>query len=169
MNTGIQRSSATPYGAATTTTPAGKVHPGKEKFRKDITKIMVAHNIPYVAQASPHNLVDLYNKAEKALSTEGPTFINVLSPCVPGWKIATNSAIKIAKLGVETNFWPLYEVENGKYKLNYEPSKPKPIQEWLKPQGRFRHLFQPKNKHIIEKIQKHVDEEFSKLKKLCSK
>ncbi len=168
MNTGIQRSSATPYGAATTTTPAGKVHPGKEKFKKDITKIMVAHNLKYVAQASVHNLIDLYNKAEKAINTDGPTFINVLSPCIPGWKIDTNSAIKIAKLGVETNFWPLYEVENGKYKLNYEPSKPKPIEEWLKPQGRFRHLFKEKNKHIIEKIQKHVDEEFEKLKKLCT-
>tara|TARA_Y100000034_G_scaffold35645_2_gene43747 strand:- start:8212 stop:9141 length:930 start_codon:yes stop_codon:yes gene_type:complete len=167
MNTGVQRSSATPFGAATTTTPAGKVHQGKEKFKKDITKIMVAHNLKYVAQASPHNLIDLYNKAEKALNTDGPTFINVLSPCIPGWKIATNSSIKISKAAVETNFWPLYEVIDGKYKLNYEPSTKKPIEEWLKPQGRFRHLFKPENKHIIEKIQKRVDSEFEKLKKLC--
>ena len=167
MNTGIQRSSATPYGAATTTTPAGKMHPGKEQFRKDITKIVVAHNIPYVAQASVSNLMDLTIKAEKAFKADGPAFINVLQPCTLGWRYPSDQTIKMAKMAVDCNFWPLYEVENGIYKLNYKPSAPIPIADYMKPQGRFKHLFSPENKWILDKIQKHTDEEWGKLLKLC--
>lgn len=166
MNTGIQRSSATPFGASTTTAPAGKAHQGKEEFRKDIAKVVAAHNIPYVAQASLSNLMDLSNKAQKAFSIRGPKFIVVLQPCTLGWRYPAAQTVKIAKLAVESKFWPLYEIENGKYKLNYKPSNPIPVEEYMKTQGRFKHLFKPENKPIIEKIQAHVDSEWEKLVKL---
>ena len=165
MNTGIQRSSATPYGASTTTTPDGKIHHGKERFRKNLTKIAIAHDIPYVAQAAVSHWQDLYAKAEKAFKIKGPKFINILAPCTLGWGFPENMGIEISRLGVETNFWPLYENENNQYKINYKPTKQKPIQEFLKHQKRYKHLFKPKNKHIIEKIQKHVNEEWKKLLK----
>ncbi|MEA2036340.1 MAG: thiamine pyrophosphate-dependent enzyme [Nanoarchaeota archaeon] len=166
MNTGIQRSSATPLGASTTTAPAGKVHQGKEEFRKDFAKVCVAHNIPYVAQASLSNLMDLTMKAEKAFSIKGPKVMVVLQPCTLGWKYPMEKTVEIAKLAVETKFWPLYEVENGKYKLNYKPSKDVPVEEFLKTQGRFKHLFKPANKHIIDSIQEKVNSEWDKLLKL---
>jgi len=166
MNTGIQRSSATPFGASTTTAPAGLVHQGKEEFPKDLTKIVVAHNIPYAAQASVHNWADLFRKAEKAFNVKGPAFLNVLSPCVPGWKIRPDMAISAAKAMVDSNFWPLYEVEEGKYTLNYKPASPKPITEFIKIQGRFKHLLRPENKEIIEKIQARVDADWKKLLEL---
>ncbi|MCF7861621.1 pyruvate ferredoxin oxidoreductase [Candidatus Woesearchaeota archaeon] len=167
MNTGIQRSGATPLGASTKTDPAGKVRQGKPEYKKDLTAVVAAHHIPYVAQASPHNFIDLLKKAEKAIETEGPAFINVLSPCIPGWGIKMDSAMEIAKLAVETSFWPLFEVENGKWKLNYDPGdRKRPITDWLKPQKRFSHLFKPENAALIEKIQKHVDSEFERIKKL---
>lgn len=169
MNTGVQRSSGTPFGAATTTSPDGKVHHGKEQFKKDIAKIMVAHNIPYVAQTTVAHWNDLYTKAEKAFNADGPAFLNVLQPCTLGWKFPGNMAIEIAKLAVESRFWPLYEVENGVYKLNYEPAKPIPVVDYLKTQGRFAHLFRPENKEILERIQKNVDEEWEKLLKMCGK
>jgi len=167
MNTGIQRSSATPFGASTTTAPAGKMHQGKEEFRKDFAKIMVAHNIPYVAQASVSNLMDLTAKAEKAFSIKGPKVLIVLQPCTLGWRYPSDKTIEIAKLAVETKFWPLYEVENGKYKLNYKPSKDIPVIEFIKTQGRFKHLLKPENSAIVEKIQSHVNSEWEKLVRLC--
>lgn len=163
QNTGNQCSGATPYGAATTTTPEGKVHHGKELFKKDIMKIVLAHNIPYVAQTAVHDWQDLYQKAEKAFAIKGPSFLNVLSPCNLNWKFPTSQVMKISHLAVDTCFWPLYEVENGEYKLNYQPSKKLPITEFLKTQGRFRHLFKPENRGIIKKIQEHVDGEWKKL------
>lgn len=166
-NTGIQRSSATPLGASTTTAPAGKVHQGKEEFRKDFTKICVAHNIPYVAQASVSNLIDLTNKAQKAFSIKGPKVLVVLQPCTLGWRFPQDRTIEIAKLAVETRFWPLYEVENGKYKLNYKPSKDVPVIEFIKTQGRFKHLLKPENKPILDRIQENVNEEWERLLKLC--
>ncbi|MBN2881509.1 pyruvate ferredoxin oxidoreductase [Candidatus Woesearchaeota archaeon] len=164
MNTGIQRSSATPYGASTTTAPAGKVHPGKEEFKKDLTAIAVAHNIPYVAQASISNWNDLIKKAEKAFNTNGPAFLNVLAPCPRGWRFREDLTIELAKIAVSTNFWPLYEVENGKYVINYEVKDRKPIEEFIKLQGRFSHLFKPENKHMIEKMQAEVDRRFAEIK-----
>jgi pyruvate ferredoxin oxidoreductase beta subunit len=169
MNTGVQRSSATPFGANTKTAPVGKVHLGKEEFKKDLMKIIIAHNILYVAQASIHNWKDLLEKAKKAFETKGPAFLNILSPCVPGWGINMDEGIEISKKAVETCFWPIYEVENGKYKLNYDPGDRKlSIEEWLKPQARFRHLFRPENKHLIEKIQCKVNSDWDYLKKRCS-
>jgi pyruvate ferredoxin oxidoreductase beta subunit len=165
-NTGGQRSSATPYGSSATTDPAGKIRQGKEEFRKNLTEICVAHNIPYVAQASPSNILDLHGKAKKAFEVKGPAVIVVLSPCTALWKYKTDQAIEIAKLAVETRFWPLYEVENGEYKLNYKPAKFTPVEEFLKEQKRFAHLFRPGNEKLIEKIQKHIDEGWEKLLKL---
>ncbi len=166
MNTGVQRSSATPLGASTTTAPAGKAHQGKEEFRKDFARICVAHNIPYVAQASVSNLIDLTNKAEKAFSIKGPKVLLVLQPCTLGWRYPSDKTIEMAKLAVETKFWPLYEVENGKYRLTYKPSKEVPVTEYIKAQGRFSHLLKPENKPIVDKIQENVNSEWEKLVKL---
>jgi len=158
-NTGIQRSSATPRGAATTTSPVGKAIPiGKERERKDLVEIMVAHNSPYVAQASPAYYNDLMKKVQKALSIEGPTFINIISPCPRGWRYETSQTIQIAKLAVTSGFWPLYEVENGKYKITYRPRKRVPLIEWFKSQGRFKHLLKEENKEVVEELQRRVDE-----------
>ncbi|MDI6715347.1 MAG: thiamine pyrophosphate-dependent enzyme [Actinomycetota bacterium] len=167
MNTGIQRSGATPFGAATTTSPAGKVRQGKPQQRKDLTQIMAAHNIPYVAQASISHWKDLVEKAEKAFAVDGPAFINVLSPCPRGWRTASDATVEIAKIAVQTGFWPLYEVEDGEWKLNFKPKELKPIVEFLKPQGRFKHLFKPENAHLLEEIQNQVNKNWEALKKRC--
>lgn len=166
MNTGIQRSGATPYGANTTTSPAGKEIPGKLQWRKDLTEIMASHGIPYAAQAAPSHWQDLMQKVQKALSIEGPKFMNILSPCPLGWYYPTEKTIEMAKLAVETKNWPLYEVENGAHKITVKPRKFKPVEEWLKGQGRFRHLFKDENKWMIEHIQKEVDRRWERLIKL---
>ena len=164
MNTGIQRSSATPKFADTTTSPAGKVIPGKMQSRKDLTKIMVSHHLPYVAQTVGYmNFKDLYEKSEKAIYTEGPAFLNVLSPCPRGWGYPTDMLMQINKLAVETCYWPLYEVVDGKYKINYKPAKKLPIEEFLRPQKRFKHLFKPGNEWMIEAFQKEVDARWQEL------
>ncbi len=163
MNTGIQRSSATPMGSNTTTSPAGEVIPGKEEWRKDLTRIVVAHNVPYAAQASPHNWKDLEKKAAKALAIKGPTFLNVMSPCPLGWYSKPEDSIQLAKLSTDTCYWPLYEVEDGVMKVTYKPREKKPIEDWLKPQGRFKHLFKPGGDVIIEKIQAQIDREWERL------
>lgn len=166
-NTGGQRSSATPMGASATTSPAGDKSPGKLQWRKDLTKILAAHNIPYVAQASPSRWQDLYNKAKKAFEVEGPAFLNVLCLCPTEWKYDESKGIELAKIAVDTCFWPLYEVENGKYKINYKPKEKKPIMDWVKPQGRFRHLFKEENAWVLEEFQRKVDEEWEELNKLA--
>lgn len=164
MNTGIQRSSATPKYADTTTSPAGTVVPGKSQARKDLAKIMVAHHLPYVAQTlAMNNFKDLYEKAEKAIYTEGPTFLNVLAPCPRGWGYPPEDLMQINKLAADTCYWPLYEVVNGKYKITYKPAKKLPIEEFLKPQKRFRHMFKPGNEWMIEDFQKIVDSRWEEL------
>ncbi len=167
MNTGIQRSSATPRGANTTTAPSGKVQAGKKQFSKDLTEIMVAHGIPYVAQSSIGNWRDLTSKAEKAFSIRGPKFINVLQPCRLGWGYTPAQTPEMARLASDTCIWPLYEVENGVYKLTYKPKTKKPVVEFLKSQDRFRHLFKPGNEAILESIQKETDRRWEKLLKNC--
>lgn len=169
MNTGIQRSSATPFLSNTTTSPVGEVIPGKQEWRKDLTRIVVAHNIPYAAQASPHNWADLSKKAEKALKTKGPTFLNVMSPCPLGWYTRSEDSIKLAKLSVDTCYWPLYEVEEGVLRITYKPKEKKPLEEWLKPQGRFKHLFKPENKGLLDEFQRRVDLEWQRLLDLDGK
>ncbi|MDY0382494.1 MAG: thiamine pyrophosphate-dependent enzyme [Atribacterota bacterium] len=163
MNTGIQRSSATPRGVWTTTTPVGEVIPGKTQYRKDLTGIIAAHNIPYAAQASIWRWNDLIDKAHKAFYTKGPAFLNVLSPCHRGWRFPLEDTIKISKLAVQTNFWPLYEVENGKWKINYKPRERLPITEWMKPQGRYKHLLTPENESIVKEIQQDIDDSWERL------
>ena len=167
MNTGIQRSSATPKFADTTTTPAGKIIPGKMQSRKDLTAIMAEHHLPYVAQSIAFmDFRDLYEKAEKAIYTEGATFLNVFSPCPRGWGYDTPELMTINKLAVQTCYWPLYEVVDGKYKITYKPSKKLPIEEFLRPQKRFRHMFKPGNEWMIEEFQKEVDRRWDELLKL---
>ncbi len=157
MNTGIQRSSATPLGAYTTTAPNGKVKKGKEQVRKNLTEIMVAHNIPYVAQTALGYWNDLITKTQKALETEGPTFINVIQPCRLGWGYPPEDTVTLGRLAVETCLWPVYEVVNGKYKINVKPKEKKPITEYLKLQSRFKHLFKPENESVVVEIQKNID------------
>ncbi len=168
MNTGIQRSGATPCGASTTTAPAGKESYGKPQSRKDLTAIVAAHHIPYVAQATISHWKDLITKAQKAFAANGPAFINVLCPCHRGWRYPQENTVEIAKLAVETCFWPLYEVENGKWRITYRPKEKKPITEWIKSQGRFKHLLKEENKPVVEAIQKEIDESWAHLEKLCS-
>jgi pyruvate ferredoxin oxidoreductase beta subunit len=167
MNTGIQRSSATPFGAHTTTSPAGSVVPGKRQFRKDLTRIMAAHDIPYVAQTAPSKWRDLMEKTRKAVNCGGPAFMNVLSSCNRGWRHPTDDTIELTQLGVDTCYWPLYEVENGEWKLTYKPREKPPIEEWLKRQGRFRHLFKPQNRHLIGQLQDEIDRRWEELLALC--
>jgi pyruvate ferredoxin oxidoreductase beta subunit len=167
MNTGNQRSSATPYGAGTETTPVGKESFGKVEAHKNLMEIVAAHRIPYLAQANIAFLADLKMKAKKALVAEGPSFLTVFSPCTNNWKFPTSQYVAIAKLATETNFWPLYEIENGKYKLNWEPKTLKPVAEFLKTQGRFKHLFSEKNKPVLDKIQKMTNAEFARIAGLC--
>ncbi|OGH97994.1 MAG: pyruvate ferredoxin oxidoreductase [Candidatus Margulisbacteria bacterium GWF2_38_17] len=167
MNTGIQRSGATPKYANTTTAPAGKVKQGKEQFRKDLTAILVAHGIPYIGQAIGGNWKDLTNKIEKAMEIKGPKFLNVLSTCPLGWGTNSEDTVMLTQLATETCFWPLFEVENGVYKLTYKPKTKKPIVEWLKLQTRFKHLFKPGNEALIEEVQQDVDIRWNKLLKLC--
>lgn len=171
MNTGIQRSSATNKFSHTTTSPVGKVSDGKKECSKDLTMICAAHNIPYAATGSPLSakhggFKDLYEKAEKAIYTNGPTFLNVLAPCPRGWRYSTPNLIAICDLAVESCIWPLYEIENGELKITYEPKKKLHVSEFLKQQGRFAHMFKKGNEHLIDMFQSDVDEKWEKLKKL---
>jgi len=167
MNTGIQRSGATPKGAATSTSPAGSVIPGKRESKKDLTTIVTAHKIPYSAQTAPHNWKDLARKVKTALAADGPSFINILSPCYRGWRFPMEEGIEICRLAADTCIWPLFEIENGNWKLNYKPKIKKPVEEYLKLQGRFRHLFREENKHVIEEMQTEVDKNWENLLKKC--
>jgi pyruvate ferredoxin oxidoreductase beta subunit len=160
MNTGIQRSSATPYGASTTTAPAGKVSIGQTTQKKNMPEIAVAHNIPYVATACPSYPLDLMRKVKEGADVKGPAYVHILSVCPTGWRSAPERTIEIGRLAVQTGIFPLYEVKNGQYKLNVDPPKLRPVEEYLKTQGRFRHLLDDE----IAKIQEHVNEEYAKLK-----
>jgi pyruvate ferredoxin oxidoreductase beta subunit len=167
MNTGIQRSSATPYGANTTTSPVGSVIPGKQQFRKDLTAIMAAHGMPYVAQAAPSQWRDLMKKTRAAVSCGGPAFMNVIASCNRGWRHGTDETIEITQLAVDTCYWPLYEVVDGEWRLSYKPKDKRPVEEWLKRQGRFRHLFRPENRHMIDEFQAEVDRSWARLLERC--
>ena len=167
MNTGIQRSSATPYGAHTTTSPAGERIPGKEQFRKDLTAIMAAHDMPYVAQAAPSRWRDLMQKTRKAVDCGGPAFINVLASCNRGWRHGTDETVELTQLAVDTCFWPLYEVERGEWRLTYRPKTKTPIEEWLRRQGRFRHLFLAENRFMIDELQADIDRRWRNLLARC--
>ena len=170
MNTGIQRSSATPKYADTTTTPVGTVSNGKQQYRKDLTEIMVSHHIPYVAQTTfLTNMKDLHEKAEKAIYMQGPAFLNVLAPCPRGWRYEASRLMEVTKLAVDTCVWPMFEVINGVWHLSYEPKVKLPVEEYLKVQGRFKHLFLPENRHLIDEIQAEVDKNWEELKRKCNR
>ena len=170
MNTGIQRSSATPKFADTTTTPVGSESNGKPQNRKDLASVIAAHDIPYVAQTTfVQNFKDLHIKSEKAIYTPGAAFLNIMAPCPRGWRYNTPDIMEICKLGVETCYWPLFEVVEGKWILNYEPKKKLPIEDFLRPQGRFKHLFKKGNEDLLEAFQKEVDRRWEDLLFRCSR
>ena len=167
-NTGIQRSGATPYGAWTTTTVSGKT-----EFRKEFGDIIRAHHLPYAAQACVSYPEDLYKKVKKAKSIKGPKFIEILAPCPPGWRFSMERTVEMGRLAVETGAWALYEFENevitfnGKSKLILEKKiKRKPIEEWIRYQGRFRHLFKPeKDLKRIKALEDHIDQMWERYRK----
>lgn len=166
MNTGVQRSSGTSMGAHTTTSPAGSVVPGKLQPMKDLTRIMIAHDIPYAAQTTPAFWNDLTRKVEKALETEGPSFINALSPCQLGWGYKAADTIELGRMAFQTCIWPLYEAENGNIRISRMPKEKKPVEEYLMLHNRFRHLFKPqRNEEMIAAIQEFVDTKWERLKK----
>ena len=174
MNTGIQRSGGTPYGASTTTSQAGSAVPGKLEQKKPIADIMVAHDMPYVATASPYYWKDLIMKARKGIEVNGPAFLHVFAPCPRGWRSEPSKSIELSKLAVETCVFPLWEAVNGDYQLStpskmiaLAPQKKKPVKEYLQVQGRFRHLFAPKYEKMLEQIQHTTDEKWSRLLKKC--
>ena len=170
MNTGIQRSSATPMFADTTTTPAGKVSNGKIQYRKDLSAIIAEHYVPYVAQTTlTRDFKDLHRKAETAIYTKGAAFLNMMTPCPRGWRYDMSEIMEICRLAVETCYWPLFEVVEGKWILSYEPKNKLPIEDFLKPQGRFKHLFKPGNEELIELFQKEVDKRWEDLQYRCAR
>ena len=167
MNTGIQRSSATPFGASTTTSPAGKRSIGQVTWKKDMPAIVAAHNIPYVATACPSYPFDLMDKVKKGAIVKGPAYVHILSPCPTGWRLAPDLSVRIGRLAVETGIFPLYEVDNGEYKLSVTMANRRPVQDYLKLQGRFRHL----SEETVKEIQYRVNEDYAKLmeKVACSR
>jgi len=166
MNTGIQRSGATPRGAATTTSPAGKVIPGKPERKKDLIAIAIAHGVRYAATLNPAYPVDMFNKIAKAASIEGPTVLHYFTPCPTGWRADPAKSIEIARLAVLTRVWPLYEYEDGVYRINVLVKSPRPIEDYLKLQGRFAHLLQPENRWMLEQLKRDVEENWNRLLKL---
>ena len=168
MNTGIQRSSSTPQYANATTSPAGTSIPGKIQHKKDLTEIMAAHNIPYVAQTTLlGDFRDLHEKSRKAIYTEGPCFLNVLAPCPRGWRYEAEDLAEICRLAVDTCVWPMYEIEEGEWRLTYEPRKKLPVEDFLSKQGRFSHMFRKGNEWMIEETQKYVDDKWERLVEKC--
>jgi len=169
MNTGIQRSSSTPIFAETTTSAIGTVSDGKPQYKKDLTMIMAAHRIPYVAQSTfLSNFKDLHQKAERAIYTEGPAFLNIMAPCPRGWRYDEAALMDICKAAVETCIWPLFEVVDGEWVLNYEPKNKLPVTEYLKLQGRFDHLFTKGGEGLLARIQEDVDKRWEELKYRCN-
>ncbi|HEY6963283.1 MAG TPA: thiamine pyrophosphate-dependent enzyme [Gaiellaceae bacterium] len=169
MNTGVQRSGATPFGASTTTSPTGSVGLGKLQQRKDMTAIAIAHHVPYVAQATASHWQDLSQKAERAGAANGPAFLNVLSDCPVGWGHEPREFKRILDAAVETRFWPLYEVVDGAYRLTYEPKERVPVEEWLRTQKRFAHLLKDENADLLAYIQRQIDEDWNALLGLCGR
>ena len=165
MNTGIQRSSATPFGAATTTSPVGRVQMGQITWKKNMPAIAAAHNIPYVATACPSYPIDLVQKVKKAADVEGPAYVHILSVCPTGWRTAPELSIRLGRLAVETGIFPLYEVERGQYRLSIDFPKLKPIKEYVRLQGRFRHL----TDEMIAEIEKRVHAEYEQLRAKAGK
>ena len=160
MNTGIQRSSSTPFGASTTTSPSGKMSVGQITWKKNMPAIAAAHNIPYVATACPSYPIDLIQKAKKAAEIEGPAYLHILSVCPTGWRSAPELSIKLGRLAAETGVFPIYEIEHGKYRLNIDFPQLRPLKEYTRLQGRFRHL----TDEILHEIEKRLHQEYDQLR-----
>lgn len=171
MNTGIQRSSATPAYADTTTSPSGTISAGKPQRRKDMTRILAAHGIPYASQSAfTTDFKDLHDKAGKSFACGGPAFLNILAPCPRGWRYEAKDLMKISKLAIDTCFWPLYEIEEGVLRLTYQPKKKLPVEDFLAAQGRFSHLFEAGEPGAsVTAIQAAVDREWEILGQLDGK
>lgn len=165
MNTGVQRSSSTPSCAWTTTSPSGPRSEGKSGGKKDMARIVAAHNIPYVATACPGYPFDLMNKARRAAQTPGPAYLHVMAPCPTGWRMDTRYAVQISKLAVDSRVFPLYEVIDGQYVLSKKSKKSTSVETYLKMQGRFKHLCEAR----IKSIQKDVDKQFAELEWLAGR
>lgn len=163
MNTGIQRSSGTPFGATTTTSPAGSQSFGQKTWKKDLAGIAFAHGIPYGATASISYPFDFMEKAKKAAEIEGPTFLHIFAPCPTGWRCASDLTVRLGRLAVQTGMFPLYEMENGKYKMSVELPFLKPLKEYIKSQGRFRHL----TDDIVEMLEQGIHQRYEALLKKC--
>jgi len=161
MNTGVQRSGATPFGASTTTSPAGRRSIGQQTWKKPMPEIAAAHNIPYVATANPSYPFDFMQKVQRALETPGPAYIHAYSACPTGWRSATELSIHIGRLATETGVFPLYEVIDGRHVLNYDPPVLQPLKEYLRLQPRFRHL----TDEDIARIETRVRREYEALKR----
>ncbi|MFP4331924.1 MAG: thiamine pyrophosphate-dependent enzyme [Campylobacterales bacterium] len=165
-NTGGQRSSSTPHGASTTTSPAGRVSYGKKKHKKPIVEVMAAHDIPYSAQVSPNKWKDMVKKLQKGFEIEGPVFINAASACTTEWRFDPSDTVNVSDLAVDSCAFPLYEIINGKeLNITYRPKNKVPIRDYLGAQGRFKHLFKKENEHVIEEWQKYVDERWEYLQR----
>jgi pyruvate ferredoxin oxidoreductase beta subunit len=163
MNTGVQRSGATPLGARTTTSGVGADAWGKAQQRKDMTAIAVAHHIPYVAQAAASHWHDLSEKAQRAAHADGPAFLNVLTNCPVGWGHEPRLALDVLNAAVDSCYWPLYEVVDGRYRITYVPEEIRPVVDWLRPQARFAHLFAPDAAPLAEEIEQRVSREWDEL------
>lgn len=166
-NTGVQRSGATPRAAATTTTPSGRESYGKVQERKNLTAIVAAHGIPYVAQASIAHWRDLVVKTKKALAVEGPAFINILAPCRLSWATPPEETVDLVFHAVDCCYWPLYEVENGRWKLSLKPKRKRTYVDWLRRQGRFQHLFRNGNEEFLQELEAEVDRRWHELLARC--
>ena len=164
MNTGIQRSSATPFGASTSTSPTGKKSIGQITWKKNMPAIAAAHDIPYVATACPSYPFDLFDKIKRAKEIDGPAYIHVYSVCPTGWRSAPELGVQLGRLAVETGIFPLYEIDHGRYKLSMEFSPLRPITEYTKLQGRFRHL----TADLLQQIQDKVVQKYEELRKKAS-
>ncbi len=162
MNTGIQRSGATPEGAWTTTTPIGEVSHGKAEPKKDVMAIVAAHRPAYAATVNVAFPEDFVRKVQKAKAIKGPRFLHALAPCPPGWRFSSEKTIAIGRLATDTNIFPLYEVEDGKYRITRKLGIARPVAEYLKLQGRFAHLTDAD----IAEIQAHVDANWKRLLQL---
>lgn len=158
MNTGVQRSGSTPFCVHTTTTPSGKQSMGNPRPKKDMPAIAMAHRVPYVATASVAYPVDLRRKVKKALQVNGPSYIQVNAPCITGWTFEAGTMIEMARLAVETGLWPLVEWEKGEVAGVKKVTRPKPVEEYLKIQGRYKHLFKaPGEEDVLKQIQAIAD------------
>ncbi len=159
MNTGIQRSSSTPFGASTTTSPVGKESFGEDKPKKNMAFIMAAHGVPYVATASIAYPEDFMKKVKKAAEIDGPAYIHLNQPCTTGWGFKPENTIQLGRLAVESGAWGLFEIENGEFKITYRPQNRKPVKEYLSAQKRFKHL----SDDVINQIQEFVDAQCEEL------